>query len=98
MALLWYGLFVTALGFIFWYAGIKRCGAFTAAAFSGMMPFTSMLLSIILLSEHPGWQQWSGGILIIAGTTLIGSGNASSNTKDLMVGTTKIQEKMQVTD
>lgn len=72
LALLWYGLFVTALAFIFWYNGIKRCGAFTAAAFSGMMPFTAMLLSIILLRETPGWQQWSGGILIVAGMILIG--------------------------
>lgn len=38
MALLWYGLFVTALAFVLWYAGIKRCDASVAAAFSGMMP------------------------------------------------------------
>ena len=40
LSLVWYGVFVTALAFVFWYSGIKRCGAFTAAAFSGMMPFT----------------------------------------------------------
>lgn len=78
LALLWYGLFVTALAFIFWYAGIKCCGAFTAAAFSGMMPFTSMLLSIVLFGESPGWQQWSGGILIIVGMILIGSSNITT--------------------
>lgn len=73
LALFWYGVFVTALAFIFWYAGIKRCSAFTAAAFSGMMPFTSMLLSVALLGEVPGWRQWSGGILIMAGMILIGA-------------------------
>ncbi|HAG10673.1 MAG TPA: EamA family transporter [Desulfotomaculum sp.] len=82
LTLLWYGLFVTALAFIFWYAGIKRCGALTVAAFSGMMPFTSMLLSVILLSEHPGWQQLSEGILIIAGMTLIGSSKANARPQD----------------
>lgn len=48
MALIWYGVFVTGLAFICWYSGIKQCGAFTAAAFSGMMPFTSLLLSTVI--------------------------------------------------
>jgi len=76
LALIWYGLFVTALAFIFWYAGILRCSAITAAAYSGMMPFTSMLLSVVILGEHAGWQQWSGGILVILGMVLIGSNNS----------------------
>ena len=77
LALIWYGVFVTALAFIFWYAGIKRCGAFTAAAYSGMMPFTSIILSILLLGEYSQWQQWLGGGLVITGMLLIGtrSGN-----------------------
>lgn len=73
LALFWYGVFVTALAFIFWYAGINRCGAFAAAAFSGMMPFTAMLLSVTLLGEVPGWLQWAGGVLIIGGMVLIGA-------------------------
>lgn len=77
LALLWYGIFVTAMAFVFWYAGIKRCGAFTAAAFSGMMPLTAMLLSVLLLGEHSGWQQWLGGGLIISGMILIGARNKS---------------------
>ncbi len=73
MALLWYGVFVTAVAFICWYAGIKRCGAFTAAAFSGMMPFTSMLLSAIVLGETLGYEQWLGGGFVILGMILIGT-------------------------
>ncbi len=65
LALLWYGLAVTALGYIFWYAGIKRCDASTAAAFSGMMPFTALILSVALLGERPAFLQWLGGSLII---------------------------------
>lgn len=75
LSLLWYGLFVTALAFVFWYAGIKRCGAFTAAAFSGMMPFTSMVLSVLVLGEIAGWQQWLGGGLVISSIILIGAGS-----------------------
>lgn len=71
-ALFWYGFFVTALAFIFWYAGIKRCGAITAAAFSGMMPFTSLLLSVLLLGENAGLRQWTGGALVVAGIVFIG--------------------------
>ncbi|MGD8192125.1 DMT family transporter [Brevibacillus ginsengisoli] len=80
LALVWYGPFVTALAFIFWYAGIKRCQVSTAAALSGMMPFSSLLLSVIVLGEQTGWQQWSGGILVILGMILIG-GNQHSNMK-----------------
>ncbi len=72
IALAWYGVFVTAVAFICWYSGIKRCGAFTAAAFSGMMPFTAMVLSVLILNEKAGLQQWLGGGLVILGMLLIG--------------------------
>jgi len=72
LALVWYGPFVTALAFICWYAGIKRCDATTAAAFSGMMPFTALLLSVLVLGEQAGWQQWCGGLMVIFGMILIG--------------------------
>ncbi|QOX62092.1 DMT family transporter [Anoxybacterium hadale] len=70
-ALMWYGVFVTVLAFICWYAGIRRCSAITAAAFSGMMPFTSLLLSVLLLGEQAGFRQWSGGFLVIIGIVII---------------------------
>jgi drug/metabolite transporter (DMT)-like permease len=72
LALVWYGVFVTALAFIFWYAGITRCEASTAAAFSGLMPFTSLILSVIILGEQPGWQQWLGGFMVMLGMLLTG--------------------------
>ena len=72
-ALLWYGIFVTALAYLCWYAGIKRSGAFTAAAFSGLMPLTSMLLSTLLLRESTDVFQWLGGACVIAGMILIGA-------------------------
>lgn len=72
LALLWYGLFVTTLAFIFFYAGIRRCSASSAAVFSGMMPFTALVLSVLILGETAGWQQWLGGALIVLGMALIG--------------------------
>jgi drug/metabolite transporter (DMT)-like permease len=94
LALIWYGVFVTALAFICWYAGIKRCSALTAAAFSGMMPFTSMILSAAILKESPGWQQWAGGALVVAGMILIGTGSADAPAP--VFNNIKIQEKEQV--
>lgn len=72
LSLGWYGIFVTAMAFLFWYSGIKRCPASTAAAFSGMMPFTSLILSVLILGEYTAIQQWCGGILVILGMALIG--------------------------
>ena len=72
LALIWYGVFVTALAYLCWYAGIKRCGAFTAAAYSGLMPLTSMILSTILFREATDIIQWLGGMCVIAGMVLIG--------------------------
>ncbi len=72
LALLWYGLIVTALAFVFFYKGIKLCNAYTAAAFSGMIPLTSMLLSLFFLHEPISYAQWAGGVLIITSMLLIG--------------------------
>lgn len=72
LALLWYGLFVTALGYILWYAGIKRCDASVAAAFSGMMLVTSLCLSVALLGEHPSGQQCLGGAMVVLGMIFSG--------------------------
>lgn len=78
LALVWYGGIVTAMAFICWYAGIRRRSAYVAAAFSGMMPFTALLLSVILLGERAGWEQWTGGVLIVLGMLLIGMKEAES--------------------
>ncbi|MPM10963.1 hypothetical protein SDC9_57301 [bioreactor metagenome] len=85
LALGWYGVFVTAIAFFCWYEGIRRCGAMTAAAFSGMMPFTSMLLSVVILGEKAHWQQWLGGLLVISGMVLIGSGTTPAGVSEKTV-------------
>lgn len=75
LALAWYGLIVTALAFVFFYAGVRRCDAFTSAAFSGLIPLTSLLLSLLLLRETISLLQWAGGGLIVFSMLLIGSGH-----------------------
>lgn len=72
VSLIWYGAVVTALAFVFFYEGVKRCDAYTTAAFSGMIPLTSMLLSLFLLKENIKSIQWIGGLLIIFSMIMIG--------------------------
>lgn len=72
LALVWYGWLGTALAFICWYAGIKRCPAQIAAAFSGFMPLTSLVLAVFALGEPAGWHQWAGVALVILGIVVIG--------------------------
>ena len=81
-ALLWYGLFITMLSYVLWYAGIKRCTAFTAAAFSSVMPFTSMLLSFLILKEPIRGMQWAGGGLVILGVIAIAASQSAGKETD----------------
>ena len=75
LALLWYGLVVTAVAFGCFYAGAVRCNAYTIAAFSGIMPLTAVLLSVIVLREQTRVLHWLGAALIILGILFIGQKN-----------------------
>ncbi|UNC91070.1 DMT family transporter [Candidatus Contubernalis alkaliaceticus] len=54
-----------------------RVGAENVPSFMKVAVFTSMLLSVVLLVEIMGWQQWWGGVLIIIGMVLIGCSSVS---------------------
>ena len=95
LSLFWYGVFVTALAFIFWYSGIKRCGALSAAAFSGMMPLTSMLLSMTVLGETAGWQQWIGGFAILAGMILVSVSKQTVNKPEGLPKLSYLSEELE---
>lgn len=72
LALIWYGLVVTALAFVLFYEGVKRCDAYTTAAFSGMIPLTSMILSLLILKEKIWYAQCVGGFLIVFSIMMVG--------------------------
>lgn len=72
-ALAWYGLLVTGLSYALFYQGVKRCDAYVTAAFSGVAPLTSMVLSVWVLKELLVWGQWLGGGMVMLGIGLIGS-------------------------
>lgn len=71
LGLVWYGVGATAIAYVMFYAGIARCDAGTAAAFSGLIPFTAFLLSVFALGERAGLLQSLGGVFVIAGILMI---------------------------
>lgn len=70
-ALLWYGLVITALSFVCFYEGVKRCDAYTTAALSGLLPLTSLLLSVLFWGEAMTCQQWLGSLLVVCSVLLL---------------------------
>ncbi len=70
------GVCGTALGFSWYYSGIKRIGAMRAGVFINLVPFFALLLAWLLLHEtiHP--LVLGGGILVLTGVSLTNSAGA----------------------
>lgn len=66
IALFWYGGMATIAAFAFMFIGARSCDGYTIAAFSGLMPLSSLLLSIVFLRESVELHQWLGCACIIA--------------------------------
>lgn len=50
-SVLYYGIFVSVISYILWFQGISKVHVNNAAAFTGIMPISSILLSSIILNE-----------------------------------------------
>lgn len=70
-ALAWYGAAVTILAFTFMFAGAKLCDGYTISAFTGVIPLSSLVLSIVLLGDGVSPRQWAGCGLIGAALWVI---------------------------
>jgi drug/metabolite transporter (DMT)-like permease len=64
------GAFGTAIGFIWYYEGVKSIGASRTAVFNNLVPVFGVLLASILLKEPILISMVVGGALVIAGVTL----------------------------
>lgn len=71
LALLWYGSIVTVIAFAFMFAGAKQCSGYTIAAYAGIIPASSTLLSVILLKETVSVYQVVGCGLVVLATLII---------------------------
>ena len=71
LAIVWYGSVVTVVSFAFMYAGAKRCDGYTLAAFSGLIPLSSLVLAGLLLGETISFSQLLGCFCVVAATLIL---------------------------
>ncbi|GAB3782125.1 DMT family transporter [Dyella agri] len=66
LAVAWYALGPTAIGYWLWYRGAARLSGVQAAPFTALAPPTALLLSALLLGERLHAAQWAGTALVVA--------------------------------
>ncbi len=69
-SLFYLGFFGTALGFSWYYAGIKQIGPMQAGVFINFVPISAIILSFLILKEPLTISLIVGAILVIAGVYL----------------------------
>ncbi|MDO8124097.1 MAG: DMT family transporter [Candidatus Hermodarchaeota archaeon] len=69
--ILYLGIFVTVVGFLFYFIGIENLGASRAAVFISLVPVFGTLFSILILSEPLYWTFIVGLILVVIGILVI---------------------------
>ncbi len=79
LALVWYGSIVTIVAFSCMFAGAKLASGYTIAAFSGIIPVSSMALSVFVLGEAIGVYQIAGCALVVVATLVISKGGKIKN-------------------
>lgn len=61
----------TALAYLIYYALLARVGSTNILLVTFLIPVTALVLGILFLDEHPGWQTFGGLILIITGLLIV---------------------------
>jgi len=70
LAVLYIGIFPSAVAFLSWNEGVRRVGANRAMVFYNMLPVYGSILGVILLGESLGAQHFIGGGLILTGSLI----------------------------
>ncbi|WP_245805559.1 DMT family transporter [Desulfovibrio gilichinskyi] len=77
LAVVYYGVVVTVLAYLFWFAGIVLVPASVASVFAGVMPLSAVALSALILGEKLQWFHYAGCFFVLSGIFLIsGVGSA----------------------
>ncbi len=71
MALAWYGGMVTVVAFACMIYGARSCDGYTLAAFSGLIPVSALLLSILVLGESVAARHIVGCACIVVSILLM---------------------------
>ncbi len=81
MALAWYGSVVTVIAFACMFTGAKYCDGYTIAAFTGLIPISALILSLIVLKETVAFYQMIGCVFIVTSITIMSRKGHSQNLK-----------------
>lgn len=67
LPMFYYGAFCSAIGYTCWFSGLSKIDVSVAAGFSGVMPISSVTLSVVFLGEQFTWQHLLGMLLTLIG-------------------------------
>jgi drug/metabolite transporter (DMT)-like permease len=81
IALIWYGSIVTVIAFACMFTGAKHCDGYTIAAFTGLIPMSSLVLSIIILKEIIIINQIIGCCLVVGSIMIMSRKQSQNNDK-----------------
>jgi drug/metabolite transporter (DMT)-like permease len=70
LSILYLGLMGSAVGFFWYYQGIKALGPARAGVFINIVPLSSVLLAFLLLHEPMDVSLLTGAVLIVGGVYL----------------------------
>jgi drug/metabolite transporter (DMT)-like permease len=70
LAVSYLGILGSALGFSWYYSGVRQIGPARASVFINLVPIFAIVLAALLLQEQPSPTLLLGGVLVIAGVML----------------------------
>ncbi|WP_031482331.1 DMT family transporter [Maridesulfovibrio frigidus] len=71
LAVVYYGVVVTVLAYLFWFAGIVSVSSSVASVFTGVMPLSAVCLSALILGEQLQFSHFIGCTCVLGGIALI---------------------------
>jgi drug/metabolite transporter (DMT)-like permease len=71
LILLYYGFGVTTVAYILWFSGVEKVPASTAAVFTGVLPVSTVMLSVLVLGEQSTTAHLVGLACVLGGIGLI---------------------------
>jgi drug/metabolite transporter (DMT)-like permease len=77
LALLYYGFGVTTVAYILWFSGVEKVPASTAAVFTGVLPVSTVILSVLFLGEQGTTAHLVGLACVLGGIGLIARSEAT---------------------
>lgn len=71
-AVVYYALVPTVGGFLLWYAGTARVSGAEASLFTAFAPLSALVLAVLMLDEHVGWNQVAGISCVLMAVFMLG--------------------------